>query len=279
MYNSEPQVKVLADSISPTGKRLITLELTYWRAIHAEVLKHRLLASNSRSSRARPITSMIDEARNNTWGPNHWTLNQPGMVGKEITDEYTKSLYRNMWMSYAEDICKKIENQINMSKYLQGPQLHKQVFNRLLEPYTSISQVISGTEWKNFFNLRISEFAEPNMRDLAVAIQEAMNKSNPIELSYGEYHLPYISDEDRSNYSIDDLKLISTARCARVSYAPFNNEKANPSKDLALAKSLLTNHHMSAFEHIATPVGKHKYIDNPFIGWNQYRQEVDDFSR
>lgn len=279
MYNSEPQVKVLADSISPTGQRLITLELTYWRAIHAEVLKHRMLASNSRSSRARPITSMIDEARNNTWGPNHWTLNQPGMVGKEITDEYTKSLYRNMWMSYAEDICKKIENQINMSKYLQGPQLHKQVFNRLLEPYTSISQVISGTEWKNFFNLRISEFAEPNMRDLAVAIQEAMNNSNPTELSYGEYHLPYISDEDRSNYSIDDLKLISTARCARVSYAPFNNEKANPSKDLALAKSLLTNHHMSAFEHIATPVGKHKYIENPFIGWNQYRQEVDDFSR
>ena len=45
MLQNQPIVKVLADSISPDGIRLTTFQLTYWRSIHSELMKGRLVAS------------------------------------------------------------------------------------------------------------------------------------------------------------------------------------------------------------------------------------------
>ena len=49
--------KVVLDSISPFDKRLITVEATYPRFVHAEVLTHRDRERNSASSRAIPWVS------------------------------------------------------------------------------------------------------------------------------------------------------------------------------------------------------------------------------
>jgi hypothetical protein len=51
--------KILADSISPDGVRLTTLEVVMPRIVLAEFNTHRMLSRNSASSRAIPIEKMI----------------------------------------------------------------------------------------------------------------------------------------------------------------------------------------------------------------------------
>ncbi len=75
--------KIIADSISPDDVRLTTFELEYPRFIHAEFMTHRLFSRNAASSRAIPVSKMIDLVETNTAKPIHWGKNQPGMSAKE----------------------------------------------------------------------------------------------------------------------------------------------------------------------------------------------------
>ena len=50
--------KVVLDSTC-NGKRLITIECKYWRAIHSEIMTHRDRARNAMSSRAIPFLRLI----------------------------------------------------------------------------------------------------------------------------------------------------------------------------------------------------------------------------
>ena len=47
-------VRVLLDSVSPGGVRLVTMEARYPRFIHSEILTHRMFSRNAASSRALP---------------------------------------------------------------------------------------------------------------------------------------------------------------------------------------------------------------------------------
>ena len=48
---------VIADSISPVGKRITTLELVYPRYIHSEFMTHRMFSRNASSSRFAKVKS------------------------------------------------------------------------------------------------------------------------------------------------------------------------------------------------------------------------------
>ncbi len=91
---------------------------------------------------------------------------------------------------------------------------HKQIVNRVLEPFSHISVVVTSTEWDNFFALRRREDADPIMQALAYATREAMKASSPRSLVEGEFHAPYLpggvgrSEEEARVYA---------ACCARVS--------------------------------------------------------------
>ena len=140
--------KVIADSIAKNGKRITTFELEYNRFIHSEMMTHGALVKNSSSSRAIPIDKMIEQIENNPSTPVYWGKTQSGMQAKEeLTDEAldkVKQKFNNakrISIGYAKDLCK------------LG--LHKQIANRVTEPFQMIKVVCTATDFDNFFNLRI----------------------------------------------------------------------------------------------------------------------------
>lgn len=272
------QVKVIADSISKEGKRITTFELIYPRFIHAEMLRHRVFSRTVESSRAKPIKKNLDEVRINPVLPRHLTLNEPGMVGtKEITDFNKK-----------EDIYDSLAMLAHMTvtaiEFLeQEYHLHKQVLNRYLEPFLNTKEVVTSTEWDNFFTLRLASDAEPHIQELAALMKKGLEQSIPKLVKTNGVHLPYVTKEEKSKYPINTLIKISSARCARCSYKLYDGT-TDIEKDLALYEKLRKGKHLSPMEHVA--IADYKDYDgnwaNPeyhgnFVGWCQHRKYVEVF--
>jgi hypothetical protein len=245
--------KVVADSIA-NDVRLTTLELRYHRFIHAEFMTHRMFSRNASSSRAIPVAKMLEQVSRNPAKPIHWGKNQPGMQAKEEQHSIikhpdgksvnTESVY---W-----DYCAN-----SAASYAHGYEragFHKQVVNRLTEPFQFIKVVVTATEWDNFFDLRLHPDAQPEIQELARVMKKAMTSNRPTQIGFRKYHLPYVSDEEQSKFSLDKVIKCSVARCARVSY--MNHDKSSPDidKDVALHDMLLESEHMSPFEHAASPM-------------------------
>jgi len=79
-------VKVIADSISPEGKRITTLEARYWRGIHAELMTHRAFARNAASSRAIPFLAY--RPSENEGGPSMNQLSPKCTVATLMNDPF-----------------------------------------------------------------------------------------------------------------------------------------------------------------------------------------------
>lgn len=266
---SKPEVKILADSINEQGNRLTTFELTFWRAILPELSRHRCFSLSVRSSRANPISNLRKEIEESPWGPCEWGINQKGMAAeKTIDDKEVTSVLNYLWYQSAMLAS-------NMAETLEKAHVHKQIVNRLLEPYTCTHVVLSGTEFNNFYKLRIAKDAQPEIRELAIMMKEAQEHSEP-ELLVDKWHLPYISTEDREAYKTSDLCRMSAARCARVSYKTYSGD-IHPEADLALYTQLVNAGHYSPLEHVALPTGsKGEYMMSNFKGWNQLRKFEED---
>ena len=154
---------------------------------------------------------------------------------------------------------------------------HKQVFNRLLEPWQYISVIVTSTEWDNFFELRNHPDAQPEIQELAREMKNAINNSNPTKRIH---HLPYITDSDLvamgESRTTRRLMQISTARCARVSYFTHDKQIPEIEKDLALYNALVGSVpiHASPTEHQATAQYEDTF-DKNFRGWVQHRVKVE----
>lgn len=272
------QVKVIEDSISKEGKRITTFELIYPRFIHAEMLRHRVFSRTVESSRAKPIKKNLDEVRINPVLPRHLTINEPGMVGtKEITDYEAKD---NIYDSLAM-----LANMtVTAIEYLeQEYHLHKQVLNRYLEPFLNTKEVVTSTEWDNFFTLRLAPDAEPHIQELAALMKKGLEQSIPKLVKENGVHLPYVTEEEKSKYPINTLMKISSARCARCSYKLYDGT-TDVEKDLILYEKLRKGKHLSPMEHVAIADYKdyEKNWANPeyhgnFVGWCQHRKYVEVF--
>lgn len=260
--------EVITDSICPYGNRLTTLRCKYPRFIHQEVLTHRVFSRNSASSRAVPVEKMLDRALFDTAEPIHWGLNQKGMQAEsEVPEEIAESA-REAWIIARN-------RAYDQAEILNQLGIHKQVANRLLEPFLHMEIVLSSTEWDNFFELRKHKDAQPEIQALAIAIHDAMEKSEPVCMGFGNWHLPFV---ENSALSWDILKKMSAARCARVSYYLHEDgTKSTPEKDIALCDRLAGSRpiHASPFEHVATPSSNPDDWAN-FKGWKQYRREIEE---
>jgi thymidylate synthase ThyX len=255
---------IIEDSISPEGVRLTTLQLKYQRFIHGEFMTHRVFSRNASSSRAIPIDKEITGIINDTATPIHWGVNKAGMqADSEIADIVQA---KQIWLE-ARDAA------IYHARKLQALNVHKQVVNRLLEPFVNIHVVVTATEWENFFNLRLDAAAQPEIQHLAKSMLQDMYGSKPKELTPGQWHLPYVSQEERNQHPPHILVKLSTARCARVSY--LNHDQSNPdySKDIKLHDDLLRMKHMSPFEHAAAPQRGGFYAN--LRGWRSYRNTLE----
>ena len=247
---------VIARTKNPMNSRVITtLELIYPRFIHSEFMTHRMFSRNASSSRAIPIHRLIEEA---TVTPTHWMPNGKGMVNNaEITDATEVAKYEAYWELARTD-------SISNALYLEELGLHKQIVNRLLEPFSFIKVVVTATDWDNFFKLRLADDAEPHMRDLAKAMKDAMDKVAPV---VGFIHAPYCEEGYKTPTH-------SAARCARVSYNKHDGTKPSSDDDIKLAGTLMEGHHMTPFEHFCYATSKDSYHAN-LKGWYSHRYKIE----
>ena len=271
------RVEVIADSISPQAVRLTTLAVTLPRIVLAELNTHRVFSRNSASSRAIPIQRMIDKVMQDPFIPFYWGANQKGMQAAVEIDAASRQQAERAWL-LARDVA------VEQALKLSALGVHKQLANRLLEPWLYTTVLVSATDWDNFYGLRCHPDAQPELRRAAEMMRDAMAASTPRRIAYGEWHVPYARDEDATvaateldNVWSDDITpqiyarlLLSTARCARVSYDASASVREQV-EDIALAKRLASSGHWSPFEHIATPSRRLGYSAN-FWGWCQLRR-------
>jgi thymidylate synthase ThyX len=257
--------RVLADSVSPAGIRLTTLEVRFPRFILSEFNTHRVFSRSSASSRAVPTKKMIERVLENPAMPVEWGVNKAGMSASEILTEEQAELAKEEWLRARDSAVQHV-------RALQEFNVHKQVINRILEPYMWHTAIITATEWENFFSLRMPENAQPEMQAAARRMFDAKGLSTPTALALGEWHLPLIQGDERV-LPIEVLKKVSAARCARVSYLTHDG-KRDIEKDIELCERLRDDRHLSPFEHVATPSGDSAFHAN-FRGWIQMRKEVE----
>lgn len=267
--------KVIQHSRSQCGVEIFTLELEYPRFIHSEFMTHRVFSRNAASSRAIPIETMMQQVVDNPAMPVYWGANQSGMQARKEV-RYPEQAER-AWVMASRAA---IQSAMN----LRAHGLHKQIVNRVLEPFQMMKTVVTSTEWDNFFSLRMHEDAQPEIHALAIAMCKAMQESTPITLREDEWHVPYV-DRSYDTYneivystegeqiSLQDALKISASCCAQVSY---RKNDVSLEKAIAIYDKLITGKpiHASPFEHQASPLlGKTVFSGN-FRGWMPYRKVI-----
>lgn len=290
MFSAE----VILDSQSAESDyRVTTMKCRYPKFIHGEFMTHRVFSRNASSSRAIPVKKMLEEARSDELraAPIFWGKNQPGMSAAEELDDVDSigsELVDIVWpLRYGDNVIDlvatdgTIQENVPVSnltrkttaKCMWGEAacmaadfadglaklgVHKQIVNRILEPFLHINVIVTATEWRNFFGLRLAPDAQPEMRELARHMFEAYKASTPTVLKYNEWHLPFVRNVDAEVFKdpshFTDLLAISAARCARISYESFETGRISSiNEDLELAGRLRSSGHMSPFEHQCTP--------------------------
>jgi len=260
--------KIIADSISEDGIRITTMSLIYPRFIHAEFMTHRVFSRNASSSRAEPVLKHIERIEKEPAMPVYWGSNKPGMqAGDEVED---KQYAQVLWL-IAKD------NAVKLARALNKQNVHKQIVNRVLEPFSHINVVVTSTEWENFFNLRCHKDAQPEIKELADKMRMAKSVSSPQIVKIGEWHLPYVQELEKSKYNLPTLLAASTARCARVSYLKHDGAEPKIEEDIKLFERLCMGNpiHASPSEHQATPLSDKSDKSNNFTGWLQHRELLD----
>lgn len=257
-----------------TGDRVATMVMRFPRCILPEVNTHRVFSRNSASSRARAVRTTIGGVMDDPYIP-LWTMNQKGMAGgfadETVSDKATKEWLEGRdaavltelrlllgdllpadakasdWSNYVDIYNEKVYKTDDPEP--GAINIHKQNANRVIEPYMWHEALVTSTEWSNFLNLRISEFAQPEIHALAVLVKAVLDKSKP---EHSWLHMPFVEDEIARSESWEDMLpplMRSASECARISYKD-RSSMANRNNN-ALGEKLLQQRHMSPFEHIA----------------------------
>lgn len=268
---------VQASECTITGQKIITLIAEYPRAIHSQVLTHRLFSKNSSSSRAIPIKSAIDNVISNP-AKFKWTVNQSGMQGLPLTDKDKLFKVEKSLEAYLKQTINFV-NYLGLKEEEGGLNIHKQNVGRYLEPFQNIRIVLTSTEWDNWDWLRIDEAAQGEIEELALKIKEARDSATYMLLNNGEYHVPFVNRQRNTNGSIsyyhpdtndiltlEEAILISLSVCAQTSY---RKEDTTLKKAKSIVDKLFSGSkkHLSPTEHIATPIFFSKYDQWPIGEW------------
>jgi hypothetical protein len=254
---------ILASRHATTGKRIDTMLLRYPRFIHAEFMTHRMFSRNAASSRAIPVAKLIKDILEEPAAPLHWGKNQKGM---QATEECNGPILD--W-SFGEDRLDRVNawmqaliQAVAAARAFDAAGYHKQIVNRLLEPFSHITVVVTATEWANFFALRDHADAEPHIAMLAREMRKAMQEAEVQTLHPGEWHLPFVTPDDwveinggggvTQDQHEARLKL-SVARCASTSYKTVDGFDMTLERAIDLHDKLLaaTPLHASPAEHQA----------------------------
>jgi hypothetical protein len=288
--------------------RLDTLLLRYPKVIHAEFMTHRMFSRNAASSRAIPIEKLIQSVIDDPFIPLHWGKNQPGMqAGEEHSNqvhnwhEYDTPLaIRDQFLTNEDAWLQAVDQAVRATEAFSEAGYHKQIVNRLLEPFSHITVVVSSTNWSNFLPLRDHPDAEPHMRLLAQEVRKALDGAEVQTLQPGEWHLPFVTAEDwetawqcagRLNEGgvrmttpeqIQLLIKLSVARCASTSYKTVDGFDMTLERAIELHDKLVGSRplHASPAEHACQAddwwkdagVWGYPGQHGNFVGFRQYRK-------
>ena len=258
--------KVICDSISEQGVRLTTFEIEYPRIVMSEFNTMRAISKNSSSSRAIPVSKMLEHTKSINLKPIYFGSKKSGMQAGDELDGNDLINAKLFWEAALFDA-------VTWATELDELGVAKEVTNRLVEPFQLVKVVCTATDWDNFFNLRLHPDADPNICMLAYKMYKVIQESKPIELKAGEWHLPYVNvgwngkgemcyaDEDFDAIDLEDAIKLSAASCASVSYRTegMTLEKADKIFDMLIKAEVI---HASPFEHLATPISKEIEIEN-----------------
>jgi hypothetical protein len=231
--------------------------------------------------------------------PVYWGANQKGMqAGGELEGQALADAQVH-WLEARDAMLRRSANLAELG-------LHKQLCNRLVEPWMFITIVLTATEWDNAWALRVDPAAQPEMERAFHLAHDLYTKSEPQKLERGQWHLPYVTGFDEATMRMENsssgdnvensLCVVSAGRCAAVSY--LNQDKRSPAADALRAEKLLDNGHMSPFEHVAQAMTQSEWIAESTLaasrwtldriplgnlwGWRQYRKMLKhehDFSK
>lgn len=287
--------KIILDSISPLGVRLTTFELEYPRFILAEFNTHRMISKNTASSRAIPVQKMLELINTNPAVPVEWGKNQPGMRADTQVDPETAKNAEFTWLQ-ARD------HAVRFAQVLHELNIHKQVANRILEPFQTVKTVCTATEWANLWHLRDHPDAQPEFRELAHQMHKLYRESQPQPVHWWEWHLPYvptkrafnhtiiyINEETGLELSVADAQAVSASCCAQVSYRKTDMTLERAHK---IYRQLIESKpaHASPVEHQARPMhpsedflgtpgvshqdARNQLWSGNFRGWIQFRKTI-----
>lgn len=247
--------RVILDSVAGRH-RLTTLLCEYPLFIHAEVLTHRQFSRNSSSARAIPGEAYRKRC---TAKPIYWGSEQKGMKAGAELSGYALPHAKSIWDAAKHDAFSRHQQLLDLG-------VHKQIANRLLAPFYTMTTLITATEWSNFYAQRRHPGAQPEIKHLADRMFEAMEESIPLERLW---HLPFVDGYDNLTGLIGIRA--SVARCARTSYLTHEG-KRNVERDLELYEKLRWAEppHWSTFEHIGHAGGNGGNLK----GWTSARQEM-----
>lgn len=251
-------VEIIEDSVGPLGQRITSMAITYPRRIHAEFMTHRVFSRNASSSRAIPVSRLLRDTVSMPAVPEHWGANQRGMQARNELSGLRRWIVERLWhgAKWAAASC---------AWAMDKAGAHKQLVNRLIEPFGHITVLVTATSWANFWALRDHPDADPTIWVLARAMRDAYDASVPRVLGLNEWHLPFVSQQERRELPLAVQTKLSVARCARVSYLTHDRKAPGISADCALYERLAYHSpmHASPLEHQAMPDTRIKYYRSP----------------
>lgn len=236
--------KMVAHSINPHGGELISIQGYAPYFLDAELEKHGMIMSNSSSNRAIPFKKMVEAE---FFIPPDIRKEAKGMQGFSSLDSAEEIIFEEEISSIRKVVVNKlldIQSKLNV---------HKQTLNRYIAPWSMQKKIMTGTResWIGVLALRDHKDADPSVQIWANEIRKLIDNSVPENLKYGEWHLPYITLEERDDLVIEQILKISSARCARTSYRLFDGDVASYHTDIELFNKLVGSDpiHATPLEH------------------------------
>ncbi len=181
------ECRIEKDSITQYGERLTTFVCTFPRIVLAELNTHKMISKSSASSRAIPVKTQIDRLTSDPFYPVHWGKNQKGMQADQELGEEEIANAKRIWYRAGRVA-------VDFAQELMEAGVHKQITNRLLEPFMWHTAIITATEWSNFFHLRDHKDAQPEIRQIAGMMNELYRAGRP-KLIMSGWHAPFVEEE------------------------------------------------------------------------------------
>lgn len=296
-HNPSLSATILADSVSPAGVRITTFGLKFPRFLLAELNTHRVFSRNAGSSRAVPVATINKTIRKDRAIPVYWGSNQAGMTAAKELTGLRLAASKIVWSTavWASTSLAMIAGKLG---------LHKQLANRISESLSNINVIVTSTEWSNFFELRNHPDAQPEIQYLAQMMYTAMEKSSPLPLLAGQWHIPFFDLLPDGDYVLSGTEEVHTVQEALMISASLAAQYSYRKGDASLAKAndvynrLIKSEprHSSPFEHQALCFDESSiHVFNPdnwprgvthlsrdlslwsgnFRGWIQHRNLLD----